>query len=79
MKEYPALNGESTAGILPGGQVSRFIEGPSPQHAVSEETAHPTHENQPFEERLEGALRDENRLAYLHFPDAGSAGGKGHQ
>lgn len=72
MKEYPALNGESTAG-------PRFIEGPSPQQAVSEETAHPTHENQPFEERLEGALRDENRLAYLHFPDAGSAGGKGHQ
>ncbi len=30
------------------------------QQVVSEETAHPAHEDQPFEERLEGALRDEN-------------------
>src|SRR5258708_12534563 len=30
------------------------------QQVVSEETAHPAHESQPFEERLEGALRDEN-------------------
>ncbi|HKF35603.1 MAG TPA: LUD domain-containing protein, partial [Ktedonobacteraceae bacterium] len=45
---------------LPGGQVSRFIEEPFPQQGVSEETAHPKHENRPFEELLEGALRDEN-------------------
>jgi len=32
----------------------------SPQQSVSEVTAHPTHEDRPFEERLEGALRDEN-------------------
>src|SRR5215469_9438283 len=32
----------------------------SPELRVSEETAHPTHEDRPFEERLEGALRDEN-------------------
>src|SRR5215471_11379079 len=32
----------------------------SPQQVVSEETVHPTHEDRPFEERLEGALRDEN-------------------
>src|SRR5260221_3214532 len=32
----------------------------SPQQVVSEETALPAHESQPFEERLEGALRDEN-------------------
>jgi L-lactate dehydrogenase complex protein LldF len=32
----------------------------SPQHVVSEATAHPAHEDQPFEERLEEALRDEN-------------------
>ncbi len=31
-----------------------------PHKAVSGETAHPTHESQPFEERLEEALRDEN-------------------
>jgi len=31
-----------------------------PQQAVSGETAHPTHESQLFEERLEEALRDEN-------------------
>jgi len=30
------------------------------QQVVSEESAHPVHESQPFEERLEGALRDEN-------------------
>ncbi len=72
MKEYPAIHGGSTVD-------PRFSEGPSPQQVVREETAHPAHESQPFEERLEGALRDENRLAYLHFPDAGSAGGKGHQ
>src|SRR5260370_11277222 len=30
------------------------------QQVVSEETALPAHESQPFEERLEGALRDEN-------------------
>src|SRR5215467_6660909 len=60
MKEYPSINGESTGGTLPGGQVSRFIEEPFPQQGVSEETAHPKHENRPFEELLEGALRDEN-------------------
>src|SRR5215469_9812377 len=32
----------------------------SPELRVSEETAHPTHEDRPFEERLEGALSDEN-------------------
>jgi len=32
----------------------------SPQQIVSEETANPTNENQPFEERLEEALSDEN-------------------
>src|SRR5712692_7566844 len=31
-----------------------------PQQVVSEETAHPTNENQPFEERLEHGLTDEN-------------------
>lgn len=31
-----------------------------PQQVVSEETANPTNENQPFEERLEEALRDDN-------------------
>src|SRR5215467_14962343 len=65
MKEYPSINGESTGGTLPGGQVSRFIEGPFPQQGVSEETAHPTHEDRPFEERLEGALRDENMHSAL--------------
>src|SRR6266566_4924230 len=32
----------------------------SPQQIVSEETANPTNENQPFEERLEHALTDDN-------------------
>ena len=31
-----------------------------PQQVVSEETANPTNENQPFEERLEEGLRDDN-------------------
>ena len=53
MKEYPTLNGGSTVG-------PRFIEGLSPQQVVSEEVANPTHESQPFEERLEKALGDEN-------------------
>jgi L-lactate dehydrogenase complex protein LldF len=53
MKEYPAINGGSTVD-------PRFIEGSSLQQVVSEETAHPAHESQPFEERLEEALRDEN-------------------
>src|SRR5229473_7332044 len=53
MKEYPAIHGGSTVD-------PRFIEGSSPPQGVSVETANSTHENQPFEERLEGALRDEN-------------------
>jgi L-lactate dehydrogenase complex protein LldF len=52
MKKYPTINGGSTG--------PRFIEGPSPQQVVSEEVANPTHEDQPFEKRLEGALGDEN-------------------
>jgi L-lactate dehydrogenase complex protein LldF len=53
MKEYPAIHGGSTVD-------PPFIEGSSLQQVVSEETAHPAHESQPFEERLEEALRDEN-------------------
>lgn len=37
-----------------------LVSGESLQQRLSEETAHPTHEHQPFEERLQHALEDEN-------------------
>ncbi|HLG62085.1 MAG TPA: LUD domain-containing protein [Ktedonosporobacter sp.] len=44
---------------------SALTHAASPQQVLSEETANPTHEHQPFDERLEHALDDEHLRAAL--------------